>query len=150
MSITNDEKHDLYSILKTKLKIALQQEFYLEAMMLEYAIIEDRLTSVLRQAGIPTINKKGRDKGIQEKLDDIKKALEKHQFPIYRRITHEQITAIIEWKNIRNTQVHERCDHIYNSDEVQQCALCGEQLVKQATNFARNVKRATTKAASIE
>ncbi len=44
MPITNEEKHQVYSLLKTKLKIALQQEFYLEALLLEYAIIEDRLS----------------------------------------------------------------------------------------------------------
>lgn len=148
MSITNNEKKELYAILKTKLKIAMQQGFFLEALMLEYAIVEDRLTSVLISSDIPVIKKNGKNKGIQEKLDDIKKAMIKEQFPIKNRITPEKIAAITAWKNERNTMVHERCSHIYNSEEVQSLAIRGEEIVKQATNFARNVKRAKQKTIS--
>ena len=39
--ITNEQKQLNYKILKSKLKKALENEFWLEAGMIEYAIIED-------------------------------------------------------------------------------------------------------------
>ena len=50
--ISNEEKRQVYAILKTKLKIAMDQEFYLEALLLEYSIVEDRLLSILKHLGL--------------------------------------------------------------------------------------------------
>lgn len=38
-SITNEAKRQVYAILKAKLKVALRQEFYLEALLLECSIL---------------------------------------------------------------------------------------------------------------
>ncbi len=42
------EKQELYARLKGKLKRALAAEFWYEACMIEYAIIEDRTSSILK------------------------------------------------------------------------------------------------------
>ena len=64
--ITNEEKRIVYAVLKAKLKVALQQEFYLEALLLEYNIMEDRLTSILKHSGISYLQSNGKEIGIQK------------------------------------------------------------------------------------
>lgn len=145
MTITNEEKRQVYSVLKTKLKIALQQEFFLEALLLEYAIIEDRLSSILRSAGIAYIQSDGREISMQKKMNKIQNAMVSKRFPIYKRISPDFISEIGEWKQIRNELVHKSCTRIYNSEEVKQCALEGNELVRIISNIARNIKRAREK-----
>lgn len=48
----NEEKRKTYQALKGKLSRALKQEFYLEAMLIDYALMEDRLRSYLYYMGI--------------------------------------------------------------------------------------------------
>lgn len=145
MPITNEEKRQVYSILKTKLKIAVQQEFHLEALLLEYAIIEDRLSSILRSADIVYLRNDGTEISIQKKLDKIRNANVSKQFPIYKKVPMELISEIEEWKNVRNDLVHKSCTRIYNSEEVNQCARAGNDLVRRISNTARSVKRACEK-----
>ena len=142
MSITNEEKRQVYTILKAKLKIALQQGFYLEALLLEYAIIEDRLSSILRSADLVYIQNDGKEISIQKKINKIRNANESKRFPIYRRVPLDLILDIEEWKGIRNDLVHKSCTSLYNSEKVTECALEGKELVRRISNTARSLKRA--------
>ena len=47
----NMQKYANYKEQMGRLKKALSQGFYLEAIFIEYAILEDRLESVLRHSG---------------------------------------------------------------------------------------------------
>ena len=138
--ITNEEKRQVYATLKTKLKIALQQEFYLEALLLEYAIMEDRLTSILRHSGISYLQSNGEEIGIKKKLDKISNAIRSKRLPIYRKVQQDLIDEIMEWKGTRNDLVHKSCQRIFNSVEVKECAIAGNDLVRRLTNAARTVK----------
>ena len=48
---TNKEKQQTYRKLLSKYKRAMEQEFYCEALMIDYAMIEDRLHSMLYHMG---------------------------------------------------------------------------------------------------
>ena len=50
--VPNKQKQENYAHMKAGLKRALQAEFYYEAIFIEYAIVEDRCTSILKHAGI--------------------------------------------------------------------------------------------------
>ena len=47
----NIQKYNNYKEQMGRLKKAISSEFYLEAISIEYAIVEDRVTSALRHAG---------------------------------------------------------------------------------------------------
>ncbi len=148
MTLTNDEKHQVYSVLKAKLKIALQQGFYLEALLLEYAIIEDRLSSVLRSANLSYLQSDGKETFIKQKIKKIRNAEISKRFPIYSRIPSELLSALEEWIAIRNELVHKSCSRLYNNEEVKKCAFEGEELVRRVSNVARNIKNTKEKAKS--
>ena len=48
----NTQKYETYKSIHESLSKALKYGFYYEAIFLEYAVIEDRLASVLKYAGI--------------------------------------------------------------------------------------------------
>lgn len=79
--ITNKEKRETYIELKTRLKKALSSGFWLEACMIEYAIIEDRTASILMHGGITD---KGWEKKLSNKLNSIENQLGK-KHPILRK-----------------------------------------------------------------
>lgn len=62
----NKEKQTKYAILMKKLDIATREEFYFEAILIEYAILEDRTESILRHANINV------PRGLQRKLNILK------------------------------------------------------------------------------
>ena len=68
----NYQKRDQYAILMSKLKKATYNEFYYEAIFIEYAIIEDRTDSLLRHANIANVTNKGYSLKLNEKLNKIK------------------------------------------------------------------------------
>lgn len=48
---SNQQKYENYREQMSRLSKAMKAEFYLEAIFIEYAIMEDRLESALRHAG---------------------------------------------------------------------------------------------------
>lgn len=72
----NEEKRNTYRVLKGKLSRALKEGFYLEAMLIDYALMEDRLRSYLYYMGLLTDRTKSQaNKNIKT---DIVSVLEKH------------------------------------------------------------------------
>lgn len=65
----NTQKYETYKSIHESLSKALKYGFYYEAIFLEYAVVEDRLASVLKYAGIPYIDKNGQDVSISKKLN---------------------------------------------------------------------------------
>ncbi len=49
---TMQEKYETYTAEMNRLKKALKEEFYFEAMLIEYALLEDRLRSFVYHAGL--------------------------------------------------------------------------------------------------
>lgn len=140
--ITNEQKRQVYATLKVKLKVALQQEFYLEALLLEYSILEDRLTSMLKHSDIRYTESNGREFGIQKKLNKVQNAIISKRIPIHGKVKPALVEEILAWKETRNNLVHKSCQRLYNSDEVKKCALDGNELVRRVTNAASSIKHA--------
>lgn len=67
--LMNMQKYETYKSIYESLTKSLKYGFYYEAIFLEYAILEDRLASVLKYAEIPYIDKNGRDVSISKKLN---------------------------------------------------------------------------------
>lgn len=141
--ITNEEKREVYALLKTRLKKAMSAEFWMEACMIEYNIIEDRTASILIHTGI---SKNASGKKLSNKLNSIEYQIgEKHPI-ISAKVSAETIRAIREWKEKRNTAVHKACITRYDEETMQSLAAEGKLLVDQITNESRRVKEAVEKA----
>ena len=85
---TGKEKQDAYRIEYSRYKKALTQQFYLEGLVIGYAIIEDRLVSFLHYCGIVS-----RDK---ENLE-----INKSVYPFIRTLLNKSENASIKVKDIR-------------------------------------------------
>ena len=88
--ITGQEKYYNYKEQFERLNKALKNEFYLEAIFIEYAILEDRTESVLRHAGLWEAYMKGKKMAnIGTKLTFIKnkasaKSCSLHPAPLFQ------------------------------------------------------------------
>lgn len=141
-TISNEEKQQVYANLKLRLKKALASGFWLEACMIEYAIIEDRTASILFHAGITD---KGWEKKLSNKLNSIEHQIGKKHPIISKKVTVETIQGIREWKDLRNEAVHRACITSYSEDDFRSLAESGKELMDRITNDAQKVIRAERK-----
>ena len=133
------EKQNQYAIQMDKLKKATYDEFYYEAIFIEYAILEDRLESLLRHAKIPTVDKENRPLKISVKLNKIKSRKEFQDKYIQKHITIELIDNITKWKKERDSLVHNLMSNTFNLEELKNVALQGECLAKKLSNKSKLV-----------
>ncbi len=140
--ITNEEKYLAYAGLKTRLKKAMASGFWLEACMIEYAIIEDRTASILLHAGITD---KGWEKKLSNKLNSIELQIGKGHPIISKKVSLENIHAIREWKEQRNDAVHRACIIKYDEEAFRRLAENGKLLMENISNDAQKVSRADKK-----
>lgn len=140
--ISPGEKQQVYVGLKTRLKKALSSGFWLEACMIEYAIIEDRTASILLHAGITD---KGWEKKLYNKLNSIDHQIGKKHPIISKKVSAETIQGIREWKDLRNEAVHRACVTAYNEEAFRALAERGKELMDRISNDAQKVSRAEKK-----
>ena len=144
--ITNEEKHDTYARLHERLKKALANGFWLEATMIEYAIIEDRTAAILYHAGI---SENSWDKKLANKLNAIEHQIGKKHPIISKKVSPALIQEIRGWKDLRNEAVHRACRTIYSEEALQAVAEHGKELVRRISNDSQKVKRAAEKGRKI-
>lgn len=144
-TISNEEKRQVYAILKSKLKIAMTQEFYLEALLLEYSIVEDRLLSVLKHLGLKCTDSNGNELMIGKKIKKVRGQIENKNPLLAGRMDMDLVDDILKWKETRNDLVHNSCHRLFNNEEVIRCAEEGEKLVRRLSNSAQRIKRAALK-----
>jgi hypothetical protein len=144
----NQQKYTNYRMQMGRLKKALTNQFYLEAIFIEYAIIEDRLESVLRHSGnwnpkpntFPSLDFKRKKIA---KLAEEKKSLIRKYFPA-------EVTDRIEaWKDSRNKVIHALMKQSLHTRDLKEIALQGEALAKllcnKTTQYNRSLKRMAEK-----
>ena len=142
--ISNEEKREVYVNLKVRLKKALVGSFWLEACMIEYAIIEDRTASILAHAGITD---KGWEKKLSNKLSSIEHQIGKKHPIISKKVSLATIQQIRIWKDKRNEAVHRACITAYEESAFRTLAEEGKVLMDRLSNDAQKVSRAAEKAA---
>lgn len=136
--IDNQQKADNYGILKTRLKKALSNGFWFEACMIEYAIIEDRTSSILQHCSICK-NAYDPNKLLSNKLRSIQNQIGKGHSVISRKVDLNLIKEITEWKEERNEVVHRSCNHVYDDAIVKSLAEKGNDLTRRLINDSRKV-----------
>lgn len=136
------EKQEVYAKLKGKLKRALALEFWFEACMIEYAIIEDRTSSILQHSG-SCKDAYREDKLLANKLNSIEHQIGKKNALIIGKVDPKTITELKNWKERRNNLVHRSCNRPYDNEEIKQVALDGKMLVDQLSNQSQKISRAS-------
>ena len=144
----NAQKHENYREQFVRLKKALASEFYLEAIFIEYTIIEDRTESILRHAGKwdAYLKKRGRYQvTLDSKITYIQDFAREKKSLAHRYFYDSLLDEIIVWKDERNRLIHALLKQTLTTEEVSEIAHTGERLTKEirtrATNFSRTIER---------
>lgn len=132
----NYEKYENYKILHAKLKKALNAEFYLEATLIIYAIIEDRTNSILISLGV---FREDKYKFLATKIRKIENMRVSNK-SLLRIIREELLNNTKKWREKRNKIIHNLAKFDYNDEFIKEVAFEGAQLVKEFSSVARKTK----------
>lgn len=147
ITIPGTKKYLNYKEQMVRLKKAMAAQFFLEAIFIEYAVMEDRLESILRHSGAFNPKRHNRIKPKLGRVDELrreKKSLLHRSFPV------EFIEGIYQWLDARNQLIHALMKQNLHTEDLQKIALEGQQIVKQlnskATNYRKALERQAAKA----
>lgn len=133
-------KYENYREQFKRLDKAINNKFYLEAMFIAYAIIEDRTESILSYEG-NEIKSKG-FVSVDQKLKKIRKLAEKDSSLLEKYFSDGLIDEILDWKKDRNTLIHALMKQSLTTEDLQTVALNGKRLTRMLANKATNYRRA--------
>ena len=136
----NMQKHFNYKEQFKRLKKAIDNNFYLEAIFIEYAIIEDRTESILCYENNQI--KSDSFVSIDRKLKRISKLSENKKSLPHRYFLDGIIDEILEWKECRNKMIHALMKQHLTTQALEKLALTGERLAKEICKRSTNYKRA--------
>ena len=138
-------KYENYREQFKRLNSALNNGFNLEAMFIEYAIMEDRTESILRHADKWDAYMKkqnGRDPTINSKVKYIQKLAAFQNDLLHRYFSDDLLDQILIWKDQRNRLIHALLKQQFEHNEVRELAAQGKQLVDELRKRAGNYNRA--------
>ena len=141
----NQLKYENYKEQIRRLNSALAHGFNLEAMFIEYAIMEDRTESILRHADKWDAYMKkqnGRDPTINSKVKYIQKLAAFQNDLLHRYFSDDLLDQILIWKDQRNRLIHALLKQQFEHNEVRELAAQGKQLVDELRKRAGNYNRA--------
>ena len=140
--LENVQKYENYREQFIRLDKALKAGFNLEAIFIEYAILEDRASSILRYENNSLKPRGNRPPSIDAKLRKIKTiAREKKSLP-NKYFQDEFIDQIVGWKEERNRMIHALLGQVLTTEELVSLAEEGKKLARELSNKAGNYKRA--------
>lgn len=147
-TIPGQLKYENYREQFKRLNKALANGFNLEAMFIEYSIMEDRTESVLHHADLWDAylnSRKGRGPTIDSKVRYIKKRAENNTDILHKYFSDDLLDRILEWKDERNRLIHALLKQELEHNEVSKWAEQGNELVKLLRNRSGSYNRAIDK-----
>ena len=138
-------KYENYREQFTRLKRALNNGFNLEAMFIEYAIMEDRTEAILRHGDkweAYLKSRKGHNPTIDSKIRYIQKLAEENKTLINHYFSDALLSDILVWKENRNRIIHALLKQNLTTDELVGLAECGNKLARTLTDRSGNYHRA--------
>ena len=141
----NMQKFRNYQTQFTRLNKALREEFYLEAIFIAYAIMEDRTESILRHTGkweAYLNSRKGRNVTIDSKIRYIQKMAEDKKSLPHRYLADGTLQQIWEWKEERNRMIHALLKQKLADGELAALANTGKDLACNLRTKVNNLNRA--------
>ena len=149
----NMQKYHNYQNQFSRLDKALKAEFYLEAIFIAYAIIEDRTESILRHTGkweAYEKSRKGRAVTLDSKITYIQKMAEEKKSLCNKYLADGTLQRIREWKEDRNRMIHALLKQNLSDGELAALAHAGSDLAKNLRTKTNNLNRAIQRAAETE
>lgn len=147
ITIPGTKKYLSYKEQMVRLKKAMAAQFFLEAIFIEYAVMEDRLESILRHS---CVFNPERHSTIQAKLRRVSELRRAKKSLLNRSLSEELLQEISQWKDERNRLIHALMKQDLHTEDLQKIALEGQQIVKQlnskATNYRKALERQAAKA----
>ena len=137
----NQLKYENYREQFKRLNNALNSGFNLEAMFIEYAIMEDRTESILRHADkweAYMKSRKGRGPSIDTKIRYFKKLAEQKKSLPNKYFSDDLLDRILEWKEERNRLIHALLKQQLEHNEIRTLAVQGRQLADELRKRAGN------------
>ena len=142
INITNMQKHENYRMQMGRLSKAIKAEFYLEAIFIEYAVLEDRLESILVHSGKFNSEKHNT---MDKKLKKVQEISREKKAVAYRYFSAELIQSIYDWKEKRNCLIHALMKQNLVSEDLKELALSGLDIVKVMNTKSTSFKKALNK-----
>lgn len=127
----NYVKYNKYKDLMEKLKDSIYNEFYYESIFIEYAVIEDRTSSMLRHA---KFSQESYEKELFDKLKLIENSDKFKSEYVKKHLTKELLDSIHKWRIDRNNLIHDLVNKPYSNEHIKRVALTGYELVKTLNN----------------
>lgn len=139
-------KYANYKEQHERLNKALKHNFYLEAIFIEYAIIEDRLTSILRYEDNTIKNKNG-FVSIEKKINKVRAISGEAEGLAIKYFTPNFLDTIESWKNRRNPLIHALMKQQLTTEGLLDLATEGQAIAKELSRLSQNYKRAVERKA---
>lgn len=141
----NMQKYENYKEQFKRLNKAMNNRFYLEAIFISYAIMEDRTESILRHAGKwEQCVKRSRNgaPGIHSKINSIKKLAEQKKSLPNKYFSDDLLDNILEWKDERNRMIHALMKQSLTTEFLESLAIQGKEYARTLTNRSGSFRRA--------
>ena len=139
-------KYENYREQFKRLNSALHSGFNLEAMFIEYAILEDRTESILRHAEKweAYLKKRGKNEPtLNSKIIYIQKQMEANRKDLlHRYFSDDLLDRILAWKEDRNRLIHALVKQQLEHNEILTLAEQGKRLVDELRKRSGNFNRA--------
>lgn len=132
-AISNQQKQANYTEQFRRLKLALKNGFNLEAMFIEYAILEDRTESILRHGGYWDAylkKRKGKDPTISTKISYIQGKANADDKLLHKYFSDDLLARVLIWKDERNRLIHALLKQQLTNEDVINIATEGNELVR--------------------
>ena len=149
----NMQKYENYKEQFKRLNRAINQCFYLEAMFIAYAIMEDRTESILRHAGkweIYLKKRNGYNPTIDSKIRYIQKQAEQKKTLMNKYFSDDLLDEILTWKDERNRMIHALMKQPLTTKMLEDIALQGKNLARALTNISGSFNKAAERKARNE
>jgi len=140
--LLNHQKYENYKEQAIRLKKAINAKFYLEALFIEYAIIEDRFESALRHSGVMV---DGKYIGLNKKLSKMEAVAREKKSLAHKYFKPDLLESVNLWKEERNRLIHALMKQALTTEELQNLAEQGQVLVKKlcsiTTSYSRKINK---------
>ena len=145
LTATNIQKYENYREQFIRLKKALDSKFFLEAIFIEYTIIEDRTESILRHAGKWDAYMKkrgGREVTLNSKVTYINGQVASGDKVFKKYFSDSLLQNILEWKETRNQLIHALLKQSLTAEYLADIAYQGNELTRLLRNRTNSFNKA--------
>lgn len=129
----NYKKNQTYRELMEDLKLAVEKEFYYEAIFIEYAIFEDRTESLIRHSKIEH-NLSDKEFTLHNKIKVMKYSSEFKSFYCNKHEILKLLIDVDNWRDKRNKLIHDLVNTELTYDDIKEIAIKGYELVNKLNN----------------